>query len=92
MTAEGVVFIGDIGNFLTSRVIGHGQNTRVCFLLELLGLTKEAETKTIARLENVAATDSLEIGCTPHAPYSTTPGLIQAKSKSERSPASSPMP
>ena len=85
MSAEGVVFIGDVGNALTSRAIGHGVNTRVCFLLELLGLTKEAETKTIARLENVAATDSLEIGCTPHAPYSTTPGLIQAiKKQAER--------
>ena len=81
MTAEGVVFIGDIGNFLTSRVIGHGQNTRVCFLLELLGLTNEAETKTIARLENVTANDSFNIGCTPHAPYSTSPGLIQAIKK-----------
>jgi cytosine/adenosine deaminase-related metal-dependent hydrolase len=81
MTAEGVIFVGDVGNSLVSRMIGHGQRTRVAFLLELLGLTKESETKTFVRLENIAADASLEIGCTPHAPYSTSPSLIQAMKK-----------
>ena len=81
MAAEGVAMVGDVGNSLASRIIGHGQSTRVCFLLELLGLTKESEIKTFARLEKIAADDSIVIGCTPHAPYSTTPGLIQAIKK-----------
>ena len=78
MSAEGVAFIGDVGNSLASSVIGKDQSIRVCFLLELLGLTKESETKNFARLDNIAAGKSLDIGCTPHAPYSTTPALIQA--------------
>jgi len=78
MSAEGIAFIGDVGNSLASRTIGEGQKPRVYFLLELLGLTKESEVKTFARLENIAADESLDIGCTPHAPYSTTPGSIQA--------------
>jgi cytosine/adenosine deaminase-related metal-dependent hydrolase len=78
MSAEGVAFIGDVGNLLSSRTIGEDQNTRICFLLELLGLTKESELKTFARFENVTADDFLDIVCTPHAPYSTTPALIKA--------------
>jgi cytosine/adenosine deaminase-related metal-dependent hydrolase len=78
MSAEGVAFVGDVGNSLASRVIGDGQDTRVGFLLELLGLTKESETKTFARLENITAANFSGIGFTPHAPYSTTPGLIRA--------------
>jgi len=81
MSAEGVGFVGDVGNSLASRFIGDGQRTRVCFLLELLGLTKEAEAKTFARLENMKAGKLQDIGCTPHAPYSTTPALIQAIKK-----------
>ena len=78
MSAEGVAFIGDVGNSMASRSIGEEQKTRVYFLLELLGLTKESEAKTFARLEKISADESLDIGCTPHAPYSTTPGSIQA--------------
>lgn len=78
MSAEGVVFVGDVGNSLTGRFIGDGQRARVCFLLELLGLTRESEAKTFTRLEKITADTSLDIGCTPHAPYSTTPALIQA--------------
>ena len=81
MTAEGVFFVGDVGNSLVSRIIGHGQRARVSFLLELLGLSQESETKTFVRLENISADGSPEIGCTPHAPYSTAPGLIQAIKK-----------
>jgi cytosine/adenosine deaminase-related metal-dependent hydrolase len=78
MAAEGVGFVGDIGNSLASRVIGQGQNAKVCFLLELLGLTKESEAQSLIRLEEVFSDDSLNISCTAHAPYSTTPVLIQA--------------
>ncbi len=77
MSAAGVAFVGDVGNALASRSIGNEQRTRVSFLLELLGLTKESAEKTFARLENMAAPESLLIGCTAHAPYSTTPALIQ---------------
>jgi len=85
MSAEGVAFIGDVGNLLASRTIGEDQNTRVRFLLELLGLTKESELKTFARFENVTADGTLDIVCTPHAPYSTTPALIKAmKMQAER--------
>ena len=81
MSAEGVAFVGDVGNSLAGRVIGDDSSTRVCFLLELLGLTKESEAKAIARLEKITADESLDIGCTAHAPYSTTPALIQAIKK-----------
>ena len=85
MSAEGVGFVGDVGNSLASRIIGDAQRTRVSFLLELLGLTKESEAKTFARLENMTAAKLHDIGCTPHAPYSTTPALIQAlKKKADR--------
>jgi len=77
MAAEGVGFIGDIGNSLASRGIGLGQKTEVYFLLELLGLTKESEGKSLARLEEVSADESLGISCTAHAPYSATPKLIR---------------
>jgi len=81
MSAEGVAFVGDVGNSLAGRFIGDGQSTRVCFLLELLGLTRESEAKTFARLEKITADTSLDIGCTAHAPYSTSPALIQAIKK-----------
>jgi cytosine/adenosine deaminase-related metal-dependent hydrolase len=81
MSAEGVAFVGDVGNSSASRVIGHGQGTGVCFLLELLGLTKEAEKKTFTRLAQLSEDGGAGLGCTPHAPYSTTPGLIQAIKK-----------
>jgi cytosine/adenosine deaminase-related metal-dependent hydrolase len=77
MSVEGVGFVGDVGNFLSSRLIDQGQSAKVCFLLELLGLTKESEAQSLARLESVISDDSLDISCTAHAPYSTTPVLIQ---------------
>ena len=78
MAAEGVGFVGDIGNSLESRRMGSDQNIEVCFLLELLGLTKEYEVLSLARLDEVFSDESLEISCTAHAPYSATPVLIQA--------------
>ncbi len=81
MSAEGISFVGDVGNSLPSRVIGDGQGTRVDFLLELLGLTKESEEKAFVRLDKIRASGFPDIGCTAHAPYSTTPGLIRAIKK-----------
>jgi len=77
MNAEGVGFVGDIGNFLTSRTIGRDKRTKVTFLLELLGLAKESEEQNRLRLESVSTDPALGVSCTAHAPYSTTPGLIQ---------------
>jgi len=77
MSAEGVGFVGDVGNSLASRLIGQAQSTKVSFLLELLGLTEESEAQSFARLEKVTSDDSFEISCTAHAPYSTTPVLMQ---------------
>ena len=77
MNGEGVAFVGDIGNSLASRSIGHEQDTGVFFLLELLGLTAEAETKTLTRLEEVSGTQGPVVACTAHAPYSTTPDIIR---------------
>jgi cytosine/adenosine deaminase-related metal-dependent hydrolase len=81
MSTEGIALVGDVGNSLTSRNIGDNQSTRVYFLLELLGLTQEAEIKTVERLKNIAADKIYEIGCTAHAPYSTTPTSIQTIKK-----------
>lgn len=81
MSEEGVAFVADIGNSLTSRKIGDKQGTRVNFLLELLGLTKESETKSSAILSKIIEDKSLNIGCTAHAPYSTTPFLLKAIKK-----------
>jgi cytosine/adenosine deaminase-related metal-dependent hydrolase len=77
MNAEGVAFVGDIGNSLASRSIGHEQDTGVLFLLELLGLTAESETRTLARLEEVSGAQGPVAACTAHAPYSTTPDIIR---------------
>ena len=77
MDAEGVGFVGDIGNSLTSRTIGRDKRTKVNFLLELLGLAKISEAQARLRLESVSTDPALEVSCTAHAPYSTTPGLIR---------------
>lgn len=78
MYNQGVFFIGDVGNSLASRKIGSGQKPQVRFLLEVLGLTQQAEAKAFERLADIAADELLDIDCTPHAPYSTTPALIRA--------------
>lgn len=78
MSSSGVGFIGDVGNSLASRNIGKDQDIRVCFLLEILGMSKDSEARTFTRLENIAAESGPDIEFTPHAPYSTTPGLIRA--------------
>lgn len=84
MSAEGVGFVGDIGNSLESRTIGQGHRTEVKFLLELLGLSKESEEQSLARLEMVLADAAVDIACTAHAPYSTTPTTIKRIKESAR--------
>jgi cytosine/adenosine deaminase-related metal-dependent hydrolase len=77
MYGEGVAYVGDIGNSMASRYIGHEQASEVFFLLELLGLTAESEAKAFARLEEILGDGSSAVACTAHAPYSTTPDLIR---------------
>jgi len=81
MHDNGVAFVGDIGNSLASSTIGEKHDCRVHFLLELLGLSKESESKSLARLEHIKSDNASALGCTPHAPYSTTPVVIQTIKK-----------
>jgi len=77
MFAEGVAFAGDIGNHVQSSRISKDHALRVCFLLELLGFTRDTAEKSIDRLHDLATDTSLDIGFTAHAPYSATPALMQ---------------
>jgi cytosine/adenosine deaminase-related metal-dependent hydrolase len=77
MFAEGVCFVGDIGNHLESRMIGKDHQVQVSFLLELMGITRETESKAIALLNKIATEDLPEVGFTAHATYSASPSLIQ---------------
>jgi cytosine/adenosine deaminase-related metal-dependent hydrolase len=81
MAAEGVGFVGDVGNARAAAWIGHGQSVRVAFLLELLGLAREAEKSSLARLERMGEEGSGPVNCTAHAPYSTTAAVIRAVKK-----------
>lgn len=78
LASDGVAFVGDVGNSMNSRFIGENQDVNVTFLLEILGFTRESEAKSLARLNAIASEPSLQLSCTPHAPYSTTPALIRA--------------
>jgi len=69
MAQAGTIMVLDIGNDLASAAIGKNQPTRVNFLLEMLGLAVSASNRLAAL--------PLEMACTPHAPYSTGPALIQ---------------
>ena len=77
MYAEGVAFVGDIGNSLASKDIGLDDEATVFFLLELLGLSAESAARGFARLEEVSGSGSPAVACTAHAPYSTAPELIR---------------
>jgi cytosine/adenosine deaminase-related metal-dependent hydrolase len=77
MFAEGIGFVGDIGNHLESRMIGKDHPVQVSFLLEFMGITRETETKAIALLNNIAAEELPGVGFTAHASYSASPSLIQ---------------
>jgi cytosine/adenosine deaminase-related metal-dependent hydrolase len=76
MFETGVAFVGDIGNHRESRNISKNYPDRVSFLLELLGLTREAENLGLALLSAADKESSIDIGFAAHAPYSTTKKLI----------------
>jgi len=77
MFTDGVAFVGDIGNNLESRMISKDHQVQVSFLLELMGITRDSETKAIALLNKIVAEDFPGVGFTAHAPYSASPSLIQ---------------
>ena len=77
MDAEGIGYVGDIGNSLESRTIGCNKRIRVLFLLELLGLARKSAEQARSRFQKVSVDTTLGVSCTAHAPYSTSPGLIR---------------
>ncbi|MFA6282498.1 MAG: amidohydrolase family protein [Desulfurivibrionaceae bacterium] len=72
--AGGCRVVTDIGNRVESGLIGSGFKTEVLFFLELLGLCGPSEASALAALAGIEAA----VRCTPHAPYSSGPTLIQA--------------
>jgi cytosine/adenosine deaminase-related metal-dependent hydrolase len=77
MFADGVAFVGDIGNHLESRMISKNHQVQVSFLLEIMGITRQTETTAITLLNKILTEDLPGIGFTAHAPYSASPFLIQ---------------
>ncbi len=75
--AGGCRVVADIGNRVESGLIGSGFKTEVLFFLELLGLCGPSEASALATLAGIEA----DVRCTPHAPYSAGPALIQALKK-----------
>jgi len=70
----GVLLLLDIGNILPSSLLTIAPAIHLTFLLELLGPTSKAEEQVLARIASLP--DS--VAATPHAPYSTTPGIMTA--------------
>ncbi|MDD3816199.1 MAG: amidohydrolase family protein, partial [Desulfocapsaceae bacterium] len=77
----GVLLLLDIGNLLPSAPATNPPAVQHSFLLELLGPTSKAEEQVLARLASL----SDAVAATPHAPYSTTPGIMTAlKQRADR--------
>lgn len=77
----GVGLLLDIGNILPSPPSTIPPAVHLSFLLELLGPTARAEEQVLARIASLP--DS--VAATPHAPYSTTPGIMTAlKQRADR--------
>ncbi|MBU1647986.1 MAG: amidohydrolase family protein [Proteobacteria bacterium] len=77
----GVLLLLDIGNILPSPPATIASSVQVSFLLELLGPTAKAEEQVLARIASLS--DS--VAATPHAPYSTTPGIMTSlKQRADR--------
>ena len=77
----GVLLLLDIGNIPPSPLASNPASAEVTFLLELLGPTAQAEEQVLARIASLP--DS--VAATPHALYSTTPGIIRAlKQRADR--------
>ena len=70
----GVLLLLDIGNILPSSPATNPPAVHLSFLLELLGPTSKAEEQVLARITSLP--DS--VAATPHALYSTTPGIMTA--------------
>lgn len=77
MFTDGVAFVGDIGNHLESRMISKDHQVQVNFLLELMGISRDTETKALSLLNKIVAEDLPNVCFTAHAPYSASPSLIQ---------------
>jgi len=77
----GVLLLLDIGNVQPSPPSVNPSQAHVTFLLELLGPTANVEEQVLARIASLP--DS--VMATPHALYSTTPGIITAlKQRADR--------
>lgn len=84
---SGVLLLLDIGNILPASSASSASPEimppalQLSFLLELLGPTAKAEEQVLARISSLP--DS--VAATPHAPYSTTPGIMTAlKQRADR--------
>lgn len=74
---SGVGLLLDIGNILPAPPSTNPPAVHLSFLLELLGPDSRAEEQVLARI--AALSDS--VAATPHAPYSTTAGIMTALKK-----------
>ncbi len=78
---SGVLLLLDIGNIPPSPLETKPPSAEVTFLLELLGPNAKAEELILARIASLP--DS--VAATPHALYSTTPGIMSAlKQRADR--------
>jgi cytosine/adenosine deaminase-related metal-dependent hydrolase len=78
---SGVLLLLDIGNIQPSLLANNPASAEVTFLLELLGPTAQAEEQVLARIASLPHS----VAATPHALYSTTPGIISAlKQRADR--------
>lgn len=77
----GVLLLLDIGNILPSFPATNSPAVYLSFLLELLGPTSKAEEQVLVKIASLP--DS--VAATPHAPYSTTAGIMMAlKQRADR--------
>ncbi len=71
---SGVLLLLDIGNTLPSPPSTIPPADHLSFLLEMLGPTAKAEEQVLARIASLPDW----VAATPHAPYSTTSGIMTA--------------
>jgi len=72
--ASGTGLVADIGNRPDSFAIGHKGRTKICFFLELLGMSEAATQQALTVLDREEARG---VHCTVHAPYSCSSMLIR---------------
>jgi cytosine/adenosine deaminase-related metal-dependent hydrolase len=78
---SGVDTVIDVGNSTASAAIGANGPVRTRFFIEMLGLSGASQKEALQRL---ARHIPAELACTPHAPYSCGPELLQALKKRAR--------